>query len=668
MPILGAAIHDLSKLRAETWSDNKGSSTMKKKKILYHSNYCKAFTGFGKNAKNILSYLSRTGKYELVEFCNGVKWGNKDLEMLPWTCEGSIPENDRLIQEIQKDETRARQMGYGANCIDDIIEREKPDIYLGVEDIWAFSKYWDKKWWNKLNCMVWTTLDSLPILPDAVKAAEKIKHYYTWSTFATRELNKLGHKHVECLHGSVDTKTFFRYPDEARKDIRKGNNISDDDFIIGFVFRNQLRKSAPNLLDGFKEFLQRNPKAKGKLLLHTSWSEGWDIPRLLHEKGIDKSLVLTTYFCSNCNAYEIKPFEGEDKNSGERQPCKFCGEKNSMNTTSVKSGVNERQLNEIYNAMDVYCHPFTSGGQELPIQEAKLTELITLVTNYSCGEDGCNQESGGMPLEWAEYREPGTQFIKASTHPSSIARQLTKVHKMPKDKRRRMGQKARKYVVDNYSIEVIGKRLENIFDSMPFSDWDFNFDSLKPDPTYNPPEIESDEEWLIDIYHNILKMNVDKEESGHKHWTKELKKGKSRNDILRYFKKVAEKDHEAANKLKIEDFLDKEDEGKRVLCVMPQSIGDVFLTTSLISNIKKTYPEYNIYYATKQEYFEILDGNPHIHKVIPYSKEMENLAILEGQGKHKGYFEIAFLPFIGTQRILNYMHNGKDKIQFDICT
>ena len=63
--------------------------------------------------------------------------------------------------------------------------------------------------------------------------------------------------------------------------------------------------------------------------------------------------------------------------------------------------------------MDVYCHPFTSGGQEIPIQEAKLTELITLVTNYSCGEDSCNPESGGIPLEWSEYREPGTQFIKA---------------------------------------------------------------------------------------------------------------------------------------------------------------------------------------------------------------------------------------------------------------
>ena len=70
--------------------------------------------------------------------------------------------------------------------------------------------------------------------------------------------------------------------------------------------------------------------------------------------------------------------------------------------------------------MDVYCHPFTSGGQEIPVQEAKLTELITLVTNYSCGEDNCTVESGGLPLEWSEYREPGTQFIKASTKPLSI--------------------------------------------------------------------------------------------------------------------------------------------------------------------------------------------------------------------------------------------------------
>ena len=34
--------------------------------------------------------------------------------------------------------------------------------------------------------------------------------------------------------------------------------------------------------------------------------------------------------------------------------------------------------------------------------------------------------------------------------------------------------------------------------------------------------------------------------------------------------------------------------------------------------------------------------------------------------KHSGYFDVAYLPNMGTQRILNYTHNGKDKIQFDI--
>jgi hypothetical protein len=45
---------------------------------------------------------------------------------------------------------------------------------------------------------------------------------------------------------------------------------------------------------------------------------------------------------------------------------------------------------------------------------------------------------------------------------------------------------------------------------------------------------------------------------------------------------------------------------------------------------------------------------------------MDSLLWGEGQGAHKGYFEIVFLPFIGTQRFLNYTHNSRDKIQFNI--
>ena len=78
---------------------------------------------------------------------------------------------------MQKDPHLARNAGYGAEMIDKIIEDERPDVYIGVEDIWAFSGFTEKTWWNKINCMIWTTLDSLPILPDAIKSAPKIKNY-----------------------------------------------------------------------------------------------------------------------------------------------------------------------------------------------------------------------------------------------------------------------------------------------------------------------------------------------------------------------------------------------------------------------------------------------------------------------------------------------------------
>ena len=43
---------------------------------------------------------------------------------------------------------------------------------------------------------------------------------------------------------------------------------------------------------------------------------------------------------------------------------------------------------------------------------------------------------------------------------------------------------------------------------------------------------------------------------------------------------------------------------------------------------------------------------------------MDNLTWLEGIGSHKGYFEIAFLPYSQTQRFLTYLHNGKTNIAY----
>ena len=560
------------------------------KKILFHSNGAKAFTGFGKNAKNILRYLYKTKKYDIIEFANGTTWGHPEMAKRPWKAEGSLPNNQAVIQQIQGNPEAQREAGYGGFMIDKAISEFKPDVYLGVEDIWGMNGYWKKPWWNKINSMIWTTLDSLPILPTAVEAAPDCKNFYVWASFAEKEMARLGHSHVKTLPGAVDTSTFFRFSDNERKLLRARHNLSDE-FIIGFVFRNQLRKSVPNLLDGFKLFKEQNPNTKVKLLLHTHWSEGWDIPRLLKEKNINHNDILTTYFCSQCKNYEVRPF------TGEKQNCSICGSKQSVSTTNVTHGVDEEQLNEVYNLMDVYCHPFTSGGMEIPIYEAKLTGLPTLVTNYSCGEDSCTPESGGFALDWAEYREPGTQFIKASTDPKSIAKQLKAVYKLDENKLKLIGDRARDFTIKNYSIEAIGKKLETILDAMPDINWDYDF-----------------------VDKNTAPKNL-------------------------------------------EDFLDP---GKRIAIVIPQTDIDVLMVNSMIDNLKSQYPEHDIYMFVEDRFASYAEDHPSVHKVLPYKPELENILFLEGRFEHKGYFDCAFLPHLGTQRIHNYQHNGKDKTEFEL--
>ena len=628
---------------------------MKKKTVLIHSNFTRAFTGFGKNKKNIMRYLYDTGKYNLIELANGIEWEAPSTKLLPWTCRGSLPRP----QEMQGLTTeQQREQGYGSKLVDRAIKEFKPDVYIGMEDIWAFNGYHTKPWWNKVNTMIWTTLDSLPILPQAIEYAPKIKNYYVWASFAEKAMNELGYNNVKTLRGSLDKNNFYKLSDDKRDALRKNNGLSDE-FIVGFVFRNQLRKSVPNILEGFKQFKEANPTSKARLLLHTHWSEGWDIQRLLKEKGIDHSDILTTYVCNKCGTYHISPFKGQE------HKCSSCGTEKSVNTTNTGRGVSDAQLNEVYNLMDVYCHPFTSGGQEIPIQEAKLTELITLVTNYSCGEDCCTEESGGLPLDWTEYREPGTQFIKASTSPESISSQLSKVHAMTEQERDDWGKKSRRWTVDNFSVEVIGKQLEDIIDEMPPVEYDYETSHMEFNPDYQPTgNYASNEEFIIDIYKNILKDDVDQNSQGFKHWMTKLQQGQSYQEVLNYFKHVAVREKQKSQIPSMESLLAKEGKAKKIAIVIPQSEVDVLLINSLLKNFKSQYKKHDLYVFTNPQYYPYIDDNPAVYKLMPYNPSIENQLVMEGCNDHGGYFDMTFYPHATTQKSLCYLHNGANKHQF----
>jgi len=633
----------------------------RKKKILIHSNHCKAFTGFGKHKKNLLKYLYKTNKYEIVELSNA-KAHNEALNT-PWKAIGTLPSSKKLLLEISRDPNKQRNAGYGHEFIDEIVREEKPDIYLGVEDIWAFSGFTSRSWWNKIHCMIHTTLDSVPLLPESIQAAPKIKHYFVWASFAQRELERVGHTHIKTVRGSLETKNFFKLEDKKVQALRETFGLTKN-FVIGFVFRNQLRKSVPNLLEGFKKFKAAQPEAKPKLLLHTHWGEGWDIPTLIKEKNLDNEDILTTYFCGRCKRYSIQSYTNQGVD------CIECNAKGSLHTTNIKAGVSEKQLNEIYNLMDVYCHPFTSGGQEIPIQEAKLAELVTLATNYSCGEDSCGPNTGGFPLEWAEYREPGTQFIKASTSATSIFQQLQKIYGMEGAERNALGKQARQFVIDNYSIAVVGKFFEDLFDKLPLIDWtntDLSGSHMqKRNPNHQPPEETSNSEWLLDLYTNMLCMDIDETDNGYKYWMNEFIKGKKRSEILNFFVHTAKKENTQIFQKTLKQVVDKDRTQKRIAYVMPEHEEDVLMSLGVVHSLKELYPDHDIYFFTLEKHFNLVDESPDIHKVCEFFNEMDDCLYFEGKGDEEGVFDMAFLPWLETKRALNYMRHGKDKLQFDL--
>lgn len=641
--------------------------------------------------KTLLSALYKTGNYEIFHYCCGIREDDPKLKNTPWESIGSLPSSEEDLSELSRDPGAARAAGYGSYSIDKVIKEVKPDVYIGVQDWWGVDYVLEKKWFKNITSALWITLDSLPILKAAKENAHKVKNFWVWSNFAEKAMREEGIDHIKTIHGPIETKHFYRLGSEERKGLRKKFGLPEDAFIIGFVFRNQLRKLVPNVIEGYKEWKKANPEIKNTyLLLHTSFSEGWNIKDQADIHGVDTKEILTTYICRNCREYEVKSFDdrgvkyeiderGKEKRDQfgrliekpldpQNKDCPYCGAKKAQVTTGVGFGITEKELNEVYNLMDVYLHALTSGGQEIPIQEAKLTELVTLVTNYSCGEEMCEKDAKSLPLEWAKYLEHGTEFIKASTYPSSIARQLTKFYNMSKKDKEKWGKDARNWAIKNFDINENLKFFTDFIDSSPTVDREneemFEGEETNPNPVAEIPQCENKKEWIKNLYKLILDRDEDETDEGFKYWMSEIEKGTDEQKIENYFRYVAKKKIEESQSKKnkiLEDLKkiggEKGPKSGSILFVMPQSEVDCIYCLPILKKIKEEYGKrnYSITVATTKKFMPIFEPSvgSEIDHVIEFKKEMNN------QEEMEKIFNICFNPYFNTQIINNYGHNGE---------
>jgi glycosyltransferase involved in cell wall biosynthesis len=447
----------------------------RKKKIVLHSNSCLANTGFGRHMKFLLSYLFKTGKYDLVEYAAGAfNWSHDTCKSMPWKCYGSLPDNPREIDRFRNDPSKMQAIQYGEYNINRVLETEKPDALIMLEDIWGMP-YFDKPWINKFPHVFWTPIDSLPLLKVFKEQKDKFGNLWVKAQFAKDALAEQGVK-SEYMPALIDHSDFMIFSENQKKEVRRKFGISDKTFIFGFVFRNQLRKLVGTLIEAFSIFKSKHPEIDCKLFLHTNWSEGWRIPEFLERFDVKRDDVITTYICSSCKDVTVKPFFGQE------MACQNCKSEKTVNTSNVSVGVQEEELCGLYNICDAYIHPATSGGFEMPVLEALFCGLPTATTNYAYGTNfTINPEI--FPLDFTLYREHGSQFDKAQVLPSSIVEFMENITSLSKNERYEKGLALRQWALENFDGDKICAKIEKFLDDLPFTDYDFSFSKDQEEKT-----------------------------------------------------------------------------------------------------------------------------------------------------------------------------------------
>lgn len=151
-----------------------------------------------------------------------------------------------------------------------------------------------------------------------------------------------------------------------------------------------------------------------------------------------------------------------------------------------------------------------------------------------------------------------------------------------------------------------------------------------------------------------------------KQWAQELQ---IRNKVLFDLESVNETFTDTLNtlirgnlrKLDIEEYLksfvDTQND-YNIVYTMPMSTGDVFISTAVIDGLMKEVPEGSkLYFATDPKYFDLLKGNPHVYKCIPWFNEMLHVDLLEE------IFDLALTPNVSTQLSLsNWVRRGQGRL------
>jgi len=435
---------------------------MQKPKILMCSEASFLHSGYSTYAKELLTRLHNSGKYEIAEFASYGIIGDPRDSSIPWRYyPNAVRENDPRFNEYNASGENA----FGKWRFERVVLDFMPDIVFDIRDFWMNSYQKLSVLRQFYNWVVMPTVDSKPQQEewlDVYMDADAILSYSDWGGEVLKDQTNNKIKYAGSASPAVDLNIFKPMDMSEAKDALK---IPASTKIIGSVMRNQKRKLIPELIQSIRTLLdqlEQQNKELGKdiyLYLHTSYPDaGWNLPNLLKEHNMGKR-VLFTYYCKNCGKIHAHTFTHSIKT------CPHCGQKTAV-FPSVSDGVSVDQLSTVYNTFDIYVQYAICEGFGMPQVEAGACGVPIVSIDYSAMSDIVRLLQGYVVQPRTYFKELETEAFRVYPDNDQLVFHLWNFLNLDKEEQLNMRKKVRELTEINFNWDKTATTWMKVFDEI----------------------------------------------------------------------------------------------------------------------------------------------------------------------------------------------------------
>ncbi len=304
------------------------------------------------------------------------------------------------------------------------IRELKPDIFAVLLDTFMLYPSYLQTDFAPAKTLFYFPSDGGKFPLKCEEILKKCQYPVAMSKYGQRQLIEEYGIKTDYIPHAVDTKNYFPLPIEERKKLRQKWGI-DDKFVVGCVYRNQGRKMSDRQLKAFAKFAKINQDAV--FFLHTDpydVAAVFDTIELVKELGLENRVIFSGMF--------------------------------------FNKGFTYKEMNDIYNLMDVYFMSTSGEGFGIPIIEASACGIPTAITDCTTTHELLIEDGVcGIPIKvitdmvgnWNVDR-----FLMDIDHGAKVLQQLHDDHQL----RKTLGEVGREKILKYYSWDVVNKQWDKL--------------------------------------------------------------------------------------------------------------------------------------------------------------------------------------------------------------